>query len=76
MQRKIDPRAGPGCDGQQREPAKIVIPAVKLATGETTEGIAYVTLPEPAWAHSMADADAKFIDVDGDSHALLGERPG
>jgi len=51
--------------GQQREPAKIVIPAVKLATGETTEGIAYVTLPEPAWVHSMADADAKFIDVDG-----------
>ena len=51
--------------GQQREPAKIVIPAVKLATGETAEGIAYVTLPEPAWAHSMLDADAKFIDVDG-----------
>ena len=51
--------------GQQREPAKIVIPTVKLATGETTEGIAYVTLPEPAWAYSMPDADAKFIDVDG-----------
>jgi 2-hydroxy-6-oxonona-2,4-dienedioate hydrolase len=51
--------------GQQREPAKIVIPAVESATGETTEGIAYVTLPEPAWAQSMADAEAKFIDVDG-----------
>jgi len=51
--------------GQQREPAKIVIPQVKLATGETTEAIAYVTLPEPAWAGSMADAEAKFIDVDG-----------
>ncbi len=51
--------------GQQREPAKIVIPAVELAGGETAEAIAYVTLPEPAWAHAMADADAKFIDVDG-----------
>jgi len=51
--------------GQQREPAKIVIPAVKLASDETTEGIAYVTLPEPAWANAMADEDAKFVDVDG-----------
>ena len=51
--------------GQQREPAKIVIPAVGLASGDTTEGIAYVTLPEPAWAGAMADEDAKFIDVNG-----------
>jgi pimeloyl-ACP methyl ester carboxylesterase len=51
--------------GQQREPAKIIIPGVQLDSGETLEGIAYVTLPEPAWANSMPDEEGKFIDVDG-----------
>ena len=51
--------------GQQREPAKVVIPNVRLASGENVEGIAYVSLPEPAWANSMSDDDAKFVDVDG-----------
>jgi 2-hydroxy-6-oxonona-2,4-dienedioate hydrolase len=51
--------------GQQREPAKIIIPGVRLDSGEAAEGVAYVELPEPAWAKSMADEDGKFIDVDG-----------
>lgn len=51
--------------GQQRESAKIVISNVKLASGQSAEGIAYVSLPEPSWANSMSDEDAKFVDVDG-----------
>lgn len=51
--------------GQQREPAKIVIPGVQTDTGESVEGVAYVTLPEPAWADSMPDEEGKFVDVDG-----------
>jgi len=51
--------------GQQREPAKIIIPGVQLASGDTIDGIAYVSLPEPAWANSMPDEEGKFIDVDG-----------
>ena len=51
--------------GQQRGAAKVVVNNVKLASGENVQGIAYVELPEPAWANSMSDEDAKFVDVDG-----------
>ena len=51
--------------GQQREPAKILIPGVQLDTGESVEGVAYAALPEPAWAQAMPDDEGKFIDVDG-----------
>ena len=33
--------------------------------GEQVEGVAFVTLPPPAWESSMKEEDAKFIDVDG-----------
>ena len=51
--------------GQQREPAKLVIPSVKLASGRNVAGVAYVSLPEPSWANSMSDEEARFVDVDG-----------
>jgi pimeloyl-ACP methyl ester carboxylesterase len=51
--------------GQQREPAKIVIPAVQLTSGGVVESVAYARLPEPAWANSMPDGEGKFIDVKG-----------
>jgi pimeloyl-ACP methyl ester carboxylesterase len=51
--------------GQQREPAKIVIPDVQLDTGEIVEGVAYASLPAPVWANSMPDNEGKFVDVDG-----------
>lgn len=49
--------------GEQRYPAKIVIPTINV-NGNEAEGIAYVKLPEPAWASSMKPEDAKYIDVD------------
>ena len=51
--------------GQQRDPAKVVISGVRLASGDAAQGVGYVELPEPAWANAMADEDAKFIDVNG-----------
>jgi pimeloyl-ACP methyl ester carboxylesterase len=51
--------------GQQRSPAKIVIAKVKLEGGRQQEGVAYATLPEPAWRGTMKDEDAKYIDVKG-----------
>jgi 2-hydroxy-6-oxo-6-(2'-carboxyphenyl)-hexa-2,4-dienoate hydrolase len=50
--------------GQQRYPAKVVISQV-ASKGQTKEGVAHVTLPRPAWASSMKDEDAKYIDVNG-----------
>ena len=51
--------------GQQRYPAKIIFPKVKLENGQEREGVAYVNLPPPAWASAMKDEDAKFVDVNG-----------
>ncbi len=50
--------------GQQRYPAKIIILQI-TSKGETKEGVAHVTLSRPAWASSMKDEDAKYIDVKG-----------
>jgi len=52
-------------DGQQRDPAKVVISDVGLDSGRQVEGVAMVSLPEPPWASSMQDDDAKFIDING-----------
>ena len=52
-------------NGQQREPAKIVISSVQLASGDAAEGVGYVSLPKPSWANSMSDLEAKFVNVDG-----------
>lgn len=51
--------------GQQRDPAKVVISDVRLASGDVAEGVSYVRLPEPSWAQTMADEDAKSVDVNG-----------
>ena len=51
--------------GQQRYPAKIIISQVGLPGGETKEGVAYVTLPPPAWASAMRDEDAKYVHLNG-----------
>ncbi|MCK5513806.1 MAG: alpha/beta hydrolase [Deltaproteobacteria bacterium] len=51
--------------GQQRYPAKIIIPKIKLPGGKEKEGVAYVTLHPPVWSSSMSDEDAKYIDVNG-----------
>jgi len=51
--------------GQQRYPAKIIISKVGLPGGEGKEGVAYVTLPPPAWISAMRDEDAKYINVNG-----------
>jgi 2-hydroxy-6-oxonona-2,4-dienedioate hydrolase len=51
--------------GEQRYPAKIVISKVKLKRGKEKEGVAHVMLPTPAWASSMRDEDARYIDVNG-----------
>jgi 2-hydroxy-6-oxo-6-(2'-carboxyphenyl)-hexa-2,4-dienoate hydrolase len=51
--------------GQQRDPAKVVVSNVIDNQGQISEGVTFVSLPEPAWASSMADDDAKFVDVDG-----------
>jgi len=51
-------------EGAQAYPAKIVINNVK-SDGALQEGVAYAALPSPEWQSSMADHDAKYIDVDG-----------
>ncbi len=51
--------------GEQRYPAKIVVPRVKLGSGEEKEGVAYAMLPPPKWANAMPDEDAKYVDVNG-----------
>jgi 2-hydroxy-6-oxonona-2,4-dienedioate hydrolase len=51
--------------GEQRYPAKIIISKVKNKGGEAKEGVAYVTLPSPAWASAMKDKDARYTDVNG-----------
>jgi 2-hydroxy-6-oxo-6-(2'-carboxyphenyl)-hexa-2,4-dienoate hydrolase len=51
--------------GQQRYPAKIIIPKVTLKNGKEKEGVAYVRLSPPTWASAMRDEDAKYIDVNG-----------
>jgi hypothetical protein len=51
--------------GQQRYPAKIIIPKVKINEGKEKEGVAYVRLSPPTWASAMRDEDAKYIDVHG-----------
>ncbi len=38
-------------------PAKVIVPAVN--------GIVHVAPPQPAFLNTMAEADAKFVDVDG-----------
>ncbi len=50
--------------GQQRLPARVV---VRDLGGDRPgrAGIALVSLPPPAWADSMRDTDARFVDVDG-----------
>jgi len=52
-------------NGQQRDPAKVVVSKVIINRDQEAEGVAFLSLPEPAWASSMKDEDAKFIDVDG-----------
>ena len=51
--------------GQQRYPAKIIISKVGLQGGKEKEGVAYVTLPSPAWVSAMRDEDAKYVHVNG-----------
>ena len=51
--------------GQQRDPAKVLISGVRLASGDAAQGVGYVELPGPSWADAMADEEAKFIDVNG-----------
>ncbi len=51
-------------NGEQRQPGKVVIRNV-LDDGVSVEAVAHVSLPEPAWALSMAPDTAKFINVDG-----------
>ena len=52
-------------NGQQRFPAKIMVPLQARGGAAKAEGIAYLTPPEPGWAMDMTDADAKFIEVAG-----------
>jgi len=49
---------------ERRDPAKIVISSVGTPDG-VREGIAYVRLPPPAWAGSMPESDARYVDVRG-----------
>jgi hypothetical protein len=51
--------------GQQRYPAQVIISRVRLKDGKEKEGVAYVTLPGPAWTSAMQDEDAKYVDVGG-----------
>lgn len=51
--------------GQQRYPAKVILSKVRLKEGKGKEGVAYVTLPRPAWTSAMKDEDAKYVDVGG-----------
>ncbi len=51
-------------DGRQ-QPAKIILPAVKRADGTVTEAVTYAVPPAPRWLSAMAEADAKFVDIDG-----------
>lgn len=51
--------------GQQRNAAKIGISNVIVESGQEMEGVAYATLPDPIWASSMKDEDAKYINING-----------
>jgi 2-hydroxy-6-oxonona-2,4-dienedioate hydrolase len=50
--------------GQQRFPLKVILPELG-GKHQGQAGIVTVALPEPEWADSMRDKDAKFIDVNG-----------
>jgi len=51
--------------GQQRDPAKIIIPKVKIEGGMEKEGVTYARIPPPPWISHMKDGSAKYIDVNG-----------
>jgi 2-hydroxy-6-oxo-6-(2'-carboxyphenyl)-hexa-2,4-dienoate hydrolase len=51
--------------GQQRGPAKIIIPKMKVGVGVEREGVTYASIPPPPWIDDMKDGDAKYIDVSG-----------
>ncbi len=47
------------------QPAKVILPAVRRADGGVTEAVSYAPAPSPPWTTTMAEADAKFIEVGG-----------
>ena len=46
-------------------PVRIIVPGMSLPGSTTVEGISWVTPPEPEWTSSMAESDARFVDIDG-----------
>lgn len=50
---------------ERPQPARVILPAVRLADGSTTEAVAFPVAPAPAWQSAMSEADAKYVDVGG-----------
>ena len=51
--------------GQQRYPAKIILPNVMVEGGFEKEGVTYASIPPPPWISHMKDENAKYVDVNG-----------